>query len=119
MTEPREYTTEEVREMFLNHVCELIQYWETVIPSDGRIETIKDRLEGLAHSLLVTLDGGSLALPGFVIAPLGDPSDKQYHIDNEENWFPCNSEVELSGEIGGGLHELLFWKTVDGKRVRR
>lgn len=59
--EPREKTPEEVRDEFLRHVWFLIDYWDRV-----EIGTkSKTRLEGLAHSILSTIDGMSTALPGF------------------------------------------------------
>ena len=106
---PREYTADEVREMLLSHIHGLCGYWRTC-------KTDQDRLEALAFSILVALDGGSLALPVFAVIPMPHEDDKLYHIENGENWVP---EFTLSvrkgaarrardGEIcdiGGVLHE--------------
>jgi hypothetical protein len=64
-------------------------------------------MEGLAFSILVMLDGGSAMLPGFVVAPLPDPSDKDYHIMKGENYFPENHDAaeKIKGDIAGALHE--------------
>lgn len=53
MSEPREYTPEEVRAMFLQHIRTLVTYWERV----PQAPTAREKLEGLAFSILVTLEG--------------------------------------------------------------
>lgn len=101
----REYTTDEVREMFMNHIRGLISYWDDVLD-----RTPREKLSGLAHSILVTLDGGSIAVPGFIVAPCPHESDRQHHSDQDENWFPENHENEdkINGDIAGNLHALLY-----------
>lgn len=97
---PREYTTDEVRKQFLELVWTYIGYW-------GRLpgKTPRERLEGLAFSMLVILDGGS-ALPGFIVVPCPHPDDKEFHKDEDENWFPENYESPVNCNIAGSLHEL-------------
>ena len=97
---PREYTTEEIREKFMNHIRGLIDYWDGV-----EKETTKEKIEGFAFSLLATLDGSSMDLPGFVLAPAPHEDDKQYHIDNNENYYPENVS---DSDIAGYLHELIL-----------
>ncbi len=104
---PREYTADEIREMFLDHVRHCISYWAT-LPEP---KSIKDRLSGLTHSIFASLDGCTLQLPGFLIIPNSNEEDKQYYIDNDENYFPIPPDVELC-DIGGGLHELLYSKEI-------
>jgi hypothetical protein len=96
-----EYTTEQVREKFLTHVGGLIPYWAK---QEG---TVERRLEGLAFSLLVLLDGGVASLPKFIVAPDPHPTDRAFHQENGENWFPENHEASLKSDISGCLHELL------------
>ena len=98
---PREFTTEEVREQFMNHVRMLIDYWDNV-----EDRTSKEKISGFAHSLLATIDGSSAELPAFVLAPVPHESDKDYHIDNEENYYSENQNVNC--DIAGGLHDLLY-----------
>jgi hypothetical protein len=95
---PRAHTTEEVRTKFLDHVTMMVRYWETV--QTGGDKTTRERLEGLAFSMLVMLDGASSGLPKFIVQPDPHPSDRQYHIDQGENYFP-----EDDCDIAGGLHE--------------
>jgi len=96
MTEPRAYTEEEIRDMFLNHISVMCKYWSEI--RNGHHNTELSRMEGLAFSILVLLDGGT-ELPGFKVIPCPHEDDKQFCIDNEENWFPDDCD------IGGGLHE--------------
>ena len=107
ITLSREYTTEEIREQFLDNVRMLVNYWDRT-PK----ETTKEKLEGLAFSILTILDGCAGDLPGFIVAPSSHPDDKQYHIDNEENYYPENHEIEdkIKGDIAGGLHESFYRK---------
>lgn len=82
----RAYTEEEVRKMLVVHFRALSKYWATL---DGlhSPKTIQERCDGLVFSILITLDGASVDLPAFNLSPAPHPSDKQYHIDNGENWF--------------------------------
>jgi hypothetical protein len=101
MSEPREYTTEEVREMLLRHIWGLIHYWE----HDSRTADLHGKMTGLAFSILSTLDGSSVEIPSFLVAPSPHPDDREYHKENGENWFPENHENEINCDIGGVLHE--------------
>lgn len=106
MSESKEKTTEEIREEFLKHVRSCINYWDTVDGKDAP-KTQKDRLEGLAFSMLVALDGGAMALPGFIVAPCPHESDKEYHLSEGSDYYPENHELDVKGDIAGCLHELL------------
>ena len=97
--EPRQFTTDEVRQAFIQHVWALIEHWRTT-------STSTDRLEGLAFSILAALDGNSAALPGFVVAPAPHPDDQEYLRANGENWYPAAPGVEC--DIAGSLHELFL-----------
>ena len=57
-SEPRAYTTEEVREQFLRQVSALVLFWETVPNDAGELS----RAHGVAHSILSMLDGCSMQL---------------------------------------------------------
>lgn len=99
---PRMFTCDEVREQFLMHVAALVQYWDELkigIP-------VRERLEGLAHSILVALDGNAAALPGFVVAPAPHPTDRAYCIRIGENFYPEAPNVAC--DIAGELHERIY-----------
>ena len=106
MSKPRVKTEEEIREKFLSHVRSLINYWDRVDGKDAP-KTQKDRLAGLAFSILVTLDGEAADLPGFIVAPNPHPDDKEYHISEGSNYYPENHKLKVKGDIAGCLHELL------------
>ena len=97
----RKYTEEEIREQFLNNVWSLLNYWK----NESRAKTIDKKMEGFAFSFLVMLDGGSCNLPGFIVAPATHESDKEYHIENGENWYPQNHNAKVKCDIAGCLHE--------------
>jgi len=101
--EPREFTEEEVRERFLRQVAVLIQYWET----ESRTPDLHGKMTGLAFSILSMLDGCSMGIPGFIVAPCGHPDDKAYHQAHYENWYPENHEADVKCDISGGLHDQL------------
>lgn len=103
MEESRQMTNEEVREAFLDQVRMMIGYWE----HEDRVPSVHDKLWGLAHSILVILDGGSGNLPGFIVAPNPHPSDRPFNESKGENWWPENHEEDIQCDIGGSLHELL------------
>lgn len=95
--EPRSYTPEEVRDQLLAHIWGMVAYWE----KEDRRPDVHYKLSGLAHSILSTLDGCSMDLPGFLVAPTTDPVDEQYNRDQGNCWFPSD-QPDL-----GCLHE--FW----------
>jgi len=98
----RQYTRDEVRDLFLDHVRDLIAYWANV-SSDCSHE---QRLEGLAHSILAVIDGEG-QLPAFAVIPSPHPDDKSYRQQEDMNWFP-ELKVELKNDIGGDLHQKLL-----------
>lgn len=90
----RAKTKQEVVEEFLNHVKGMVNYWE----NEERRPTSRDKLEGLAFSFLVMLDGGSVGMPAFDLIPSPHPSDKEYHQEQGENWYEpevINDNVQL------------------------
>lgn len=100
METPREYTEKEVQEKFIKHIKGLITYWDNV---DNR--TCKEKMEGLAFSILATIDGSSMDLPGFILAPYPAKSDKAYHKKRGENYFAYNNRHKIKCDIAGSLHE--------------
>lgn len=81
--------------MLIDHIHGLIRYWER----EGRAPDVKDKLEGLAFSILSALDGSSSVLPAFDLVPCPHPTDKDYLRDEGENWFPSGTPLP------GALHE--------------
>lgn len=98
----REKTVEEVREEFLAHVKVLIEVWNKNDMSK------EECLSGLAFSILSTIDGSSMALPAFILAPLPHESDKEYHMEDDENYYAENHNSNVKCDISGYLHELFY-----------
>lgn len=101
---PRAFSPQEVQQQLLKHFCTLIEYWNSENNSNVPPEySSRQRMEGLVHSILVTLDGGSAVLPAFDIIPLPQPEDKQYYLERGQNWY----EEE---PIEPNLHE--YWHKI-------
>jgi hypothetical protein len=70
---------------FISYIKNMIEYW------DEQPKSSKDKLEGLAFSILVGIDGGAGALGGgYELKPIRDGVVKE--------------------DIGGCLHELFYNK---------
>lgn len=98
---PRELTEDEVQRVFLDHVRAMCRYWV----QESRATTVKEKVEGVAFSILVALDGGNIGLPGFIVVPSPHPDDKEYRRSRGENWYPENDPGAVKCDIGGSLHE--------------
>jgi len=97
---PTEKTTKEVRTEFIENVRSMVSYW------DGINISSKEKLFGLAHSILATIDGcGSMC--GFILAPCPAEGDKEYNIEEEMDYYPENFDSNVKCDIAGGLHEYL------------
>ena len=80
----REYTQEEIKEMFMRQVWAMVDFWAR----EDRVPSPREKLEGLAFSFLNILDGGSGGFPACEVVVVPHESDKQYCIDHDENYFP-------------------------------
>ena len=101
--DPNKYTEEEILEHFHSHIRSLISYWEgekgSNVPWDY---SPRQRLEGLAHSILSCLDGCSIGLPGFMVVPDPHTDDKQYLSSIGKKYYPeakLLSGVDISGSL--------------------
>jgi len=99
----REKTVEEIRDEFVDHVGHLVDYWDT-LPD----KSCREKLEGLAHSILTTIDGESVALPGYIMIPNSCLQDRDFHIEENENYYPVIDEKSpvRHFDIAGCLHEV-------------
>lgn len=94
------YKKDEMLSQFIGSTKNLIDYWSR---QDDRSD--KEKLEGLAHSIFCIFDGvsGSMSCAiDLVLRP--HPEDKQYHINNDENYVDAG--MCINDEIM--LHELLY-----------
>jgi len=99
--QPREYTEQEVLEKFISAVDDFIDYWNDEPGLDQR-----DRLKGLAHSILCIIDGCNASIPAFILAPDPHPDDKEYLKENCTNWYP-ETTSEVNCNLSGSLHDQL------------
>lgn len=83
LPKPVAYTEEESRNMYLDHMRMLVNYWS----NESRCETERERMEGLAFSFLVMLDGGSASLPSLDLCLAPHESDKEYLTATGEKHF--------------------------------
>jgi len=92
MSRPK--TKEEIRQEFLEHIKGLVKYWDE-LPQ----KTTTDRLDGLAFSILSTIDGCSISICALNIVVRPHPDDKQFNIDNGDDYYPdglvINDDVYL------------------------
>lgn len=58
-------TKEQAREILLTEIWDDIEYWENI-----DVSTCREKLQGLAFSILTTLDGRSANAPGFAVIPM-------------------------------------------------
>ena len=93
------YTKEEAREMMLDHIRVMCEYWAR----EDRRPDIKDKLNGLAFSILTMLDGETMELPAMDIVLRPHPDDKAYHQSNGEKWFKDGMVIN-----DAPLHELFY-----------
>lgn len=113
----RPLTEDEVRDKFLAHVWEIIEFWD----KHSNRTTSREKMEGLAFSILSALDGSSVGLPAFIVAPAPHPEDKEFSLKEGFNWWvqdpskrqygvywPENNNANVVCDIGGGLHESLY-----------
>ena len=96
---PREMTIEECQAAFLKHVWVLIDYWSKL---PGKTE--RERMDGLAFSMLVAIDGEAMAVPSFTLAPAPHPDDKEYRRSQGNNWWPP-SGVDIAGPLHDQFHD--------------
>lgn len=108
----REYTTQEILEKFSNRTRNLIKYWATLDINPEYIQPgeteIHYRLEGLAHSIMAGIDGCAIDIPGFMLIPVGTTEDRDFHISEEENYYPITDHVDSTYDIAGGLRYNIY-----------
>jgi hypothetical protein len=81
----RAFTKEEVRQEFLNHIKGLGKYWLRVQKQENY--DTKRTIEGFLFSVYGLFDGINGSMPAFDIVVKPHPDDKQFKIDEEENYY--------------------------------
>lgn len=77
----RAKTAEEALVEFLDQIRVLADYWSNV-----EDHTVKERCHGVAFSILNIIDGSS-CLPAFDLVLRPHPDDREYCIEQDENWY--------------------------------
>lgn len=95
----KEYSEEDARLFFLKHIHNLINYWL----NEDKAKTTKDKMEGLAFSILSTLDGEVGNMPSYQLKPFNSKEDIEYLKKNGEDYYPENGI-----DIAGCLHEFFY-----------
>lgn len=101
---PCEKTREEIRTEFLNHIRSLVSYWAGESGSNvDKDMSVRERLTGLVHSILVTIDGCSCDFPIPLTLVTETSEDHRRECeDNGDDWYPdgcdLNSDVHLHDE---------------------
>lgn len=96
--EPRAYTEEEVTDEIVNYVKHIVRYWV----HDVEGQSLEQKCEGVAFSILTMLDGCSGSLPAFDLVLHPHETDKEFHQSEGENWY------ENGMVISTMLHERFF-----------
>lgn len=95
-TEPHEYTAEECRDKFLTHLAGLVEHWA----NESRAPSALEKLNGLAFSMLVLLDGGSGMMPAFDVYPSPHEEDAEFNREMGNSWWPEDVPLPLA------MHEM-------------
>lgn len=85
----RALTAEELTEQFLEHLHDAVDYWSNVQDQDTR-----EKLNGLAFTILSTLDGCSVSLPAFDIVARPHENNKEYHTELGINYIEDGTILE-------------------------
>ena len=75
-------TEEEVKKELLDHIKMIANYWAK-LPD----KSAEERCDGVAFSILTMIDGCSGEMPGFDLLVSPHEDDKQYHVDNGDNYY--------------------------------
>lgn len=95
-------SAEEARLLLVDHIWRMVHYWNGEATADRL-----GALEGLAHSILVALDGENAALPSYHVIPRSVPEDINFLRAHGENWHPIFN-IDHPYDLGGTLHDT-FW----------
>lgn len=99
----RKYSKKEVIQNFVLYVKNCVNYWQ----KENKAPKVKDKLEGLAFSILVGIDGEAGDLPKFILAPDPHTDDKSYCEKEGRNYYPDNNHSKVKCDISGELHHKL------------
>lgn len=95
MSQPREYSLEECRELFLQELGSIADY----CLKESRKETVKEKIDLAIFAVLSLIDGEHGAFPTFALVPTPNSDDVDYYRRNNCKRWPA--AVNISD---GDLH---------------
>lgn len=95
MNKPRAVTPEELRAEVIRRIHECVGWWL----NDTRVESVQEKLEGLAFTILAELDGSSVILPAFELVARPHPDDKEYLKTRGQNWIEDGTAINCLHEF--------------------
>lgn len=102
MRKSKEITKEEARYLFMKHISSLVDYWH----KDTRETDPLRKLEGLAFSILSTIDGSSVGLPMYQLVPSpASEDDIQYAKEHGFDYYP-KEPMDITDDQA--LHEIFY-----------
>jgi hypothetical protein len=97
----RAFTKEEVRNQFLDMVRAQVRFWQEC--ADDRTE--KEKISGVAFSILCLIDGVVGLFPGSDIVMRPHPEDESFHRERGENFIPDGLVINDDCQLHGLLRE--------------
>jgi len=94
----RAKTADEIRDEILEYIHRLVDYWDR----ESQTPNTRDKLDGLAFSILTMFDGDGGMIPAFDIICSPHPDDEAYNKSRGENWYPAVQINEYP------LHEMWY-----------
>ena len=99
----RQLLPAECRARLFAHLGGLVAYWRDLpeiqlLAGNPNGDATQERLSGLLFSFLSTMDGSSLAIPGFLLTPNVSADEQEEAIaEGEEYWprEPINKGVQM------------------------
>lgn len=105
MRVPRPYTKDEASRKLVGHMISIAEEWANL---EGDRSPM-DRMKGMLHSILVLLDGGTMAFPRIDLVPQYCPEDVDFLREQCRNWLapnePINDECSLHDLFNSMEHE--------------
>lgn len=79
----RAMTADELRKEVLDHCRVMALYWAYTAP----VQSVEERVDGMAFSIFTMLDGGAGSLPAFDLVARPHPDDKAFYEAEDEDWI--------------------------------
>lgn len=103
----RQLTPAECRSHLYQHLSGVVAYWrdlpeQQLLAGNPGGDVGHERLTGLLFSILSTIDGSALAIPGFHLIPDVTAGEQEHAIAHREDFWPrepINSATELHAEF--------------------